>query len=163
MLRVIGIYNFEFRMFRPLVYRALEDYIGFLLPHRRQSRHWLIFLSLFKSDLFFEPWIQIFFQLYAHRKRKSWQVLVRSFRMFQPLVYRDLEDYIGFLLLHWRQYRHWLIFLSLLKLNLFLVPWIHIFFQLYAHRKRKSMQVYSNIFVRFLEELRIIFLKLTNF
>ena len=150
-------------MFRPLVYRALEDYIGFLLPHRRQSRHWLIFLSLFKLDLFFEPWIQIFFQLYAHRKRKSWQVFVRSFRMFQPLVYRDLEDYIGFLLLHWRQYRHWLIFLSLLKLNLFLVPWIHIFFQLYAHRKRKSWQVYSNIFVRFLEELRIIFLKLTNF
>ena len=107
-------------MFRPLVYRALEDYIGFLLPHRRQSRHWLIFLSLFKSDLFFEPWIQKIFQLYAHRKRKSWQVFVRSFRMFQPLVYRDLEDYIGFLLLHWRQYRHWLIFLSLLRLNLFL-------------------------------------------
>ena len=120
MLRVIGIYNFEFRMFRPLVYRDLEDYIGFLLPHRRQSRHWLIFLSLFKLDLFLEPGIQIFFQLYAHRKRKSWQVFVRSFRMFQPLVYRDLEDYIGFLLLHWRQYRHWLIFLSLLKLNLFL-------------------------------------------
>ena len=126
-------------MFRPLVYRALEDYIGFLLLHWRQSRHWLIFLSLFKLNLFFVPWIHIFFQLYAHRKRKSWQVFIWSFWMFRPLVYQALEDYIGFLLLHRRQSRNWLIFLSLFKLNLLFV---HIFFQLYAHRKRKPWQVF---------------------
>ena len=99
MFRVFGIYYFEFRMFRPLVYRALEDYIGFLLLHRRQSRHWLIFLSLFKLDLFFEPRIHIFLQLYAHRKRKSWQILVRSLEYFELLfnVYRALEDYNSFL------------------------------------------------------------------